>query len=412
MSEYQYYEFMAIDRSLTRDQMAELRSISSRAEITPTRFTNSYSYGDFRGDPFDLVERFFDAHVYIANWGTHILMFGLPASSVDAALLLAHSEDDGLAVRQRGDRLILSFELSNEDGGGGWVEDDEGASWMASLVSLRADLMNGDLRAAYLGWLRGIQTEGLYEDDEEIDEVEQDERYGAVRTEADDAAAEYPDNLEMPVPAGLGSLTASLESLVRFLEIDEDLVAVAAEASASLTERKPSTAAMQAWVSAIPSSGKDALLLRALQGDTRVQAELLRRFRAETAPAAAPSSPRRTVRQLLQAAQARTAERKAQEAEAHRQEQKRRLEQAARAREHHLASLAGQEHSLWLQVEQLIASKQQKEYDRAVTILRDLRDLAQRAGTDSRFQEQVSALRERHHAKPSLMKRLDLAKLG
>ena len=39
MSEYQYYEFLALDRPLTAKQRAELRSISSRAEITATRFT-------------------------------------------------------------------------------------------------------------------------------------------------------------------------------------------------------------------------------------------------------------------------------------------------------------------------------------------------------------------------------------
>src|SRR6185312_4045336 len=169
---------------------------------------------------------------------------------------------------------------------------------------------------------------------------------------------------------------------------------------------------LQAWVSAIPQAGKDALLMRVLRGETQVQAELLRRFRAETMPAAAPSPPRRTVRQLLEAAQAHAAERKRQEAEAHRQEQKRRLEAAARAREAHLAALTGQEHSLWLQVEQAIATKQQKEYDRAVTILRDLRDLSRRTGSEVQFEGQVSVLRERHHGKPSLVKRLDNAKLG
>ena len=38
MSEYQSYEFLALDRRLTAQEMAELRSISTRAEITPTRF--------------------------------------------------------------------------------------------------------------------------------------------------------------------------------------------------------------------------------------------------------------------------------------------------------------------------------------------------------------------------------------
>ena len=51
MSEYQYYEFQAIDRPLTSRQMDELRKLSTRAEITPTSFTNEYHWGDFRGDP-------------------------------------------------------------------------------------------------------------------------------------------------------------------------------------------------------------------------------------------------------------------------------------------------------------------------------------------------------------------------
>jgi hypothetical protein len=46
MSEYQYYEFVAIDEPLTPKQMAELRSCSSRANITSTSFVNEYQWGD------------------------------------------------------------------------------------------------------------------------------------------------------------------------------------------------------------------------------------------------------------------------------------------------------------------------------------------------------------------------------
>ncbi len=63
MSEYQYYEFLAIDRPLTKEQMAELRALSSRATITSTRFQNAYNWGDFRGNPEVLMEKYFDAHV-------------------------------------------------------------------------------------------------------------------------------------------------------------------------------------------------------------------------------------------------------------------------------------------------------------------------------------------------------------
>jgi hypothetical protein len=83
VSEYQYYEFRALDKRLTPEQQ-RLRSLSSRAEISATRFTNEYSYGDFRGDPGRLLEEYFDAYLYAANWGTRELAFRLPRTLLDA----------------------------------------------------------------------------------------------------------------------------------------------------------------------------------------------------------------------------------------------------------------------------------------------------------------------------------------
>ena len=78
MSEYQYYEFQAVDRPLSRDELAAVRALSTRATITPTRFVNEYQWGDFKGDPLTLMARYYDAHLYFANWGTHRLMLRLP----------------------------------------------------------------------------------------------------------------------------------------------------------------------------------------------------------------------------------------------------------------------------------------------------------------------------------------------
>ena len=50
MSEYQCYEFVALDRPLTAKQMAELRAVSTRAEISPTRFWNEYQWGELKAD--------------------------------------------------------------------------------------------------------------------------------------------------------------------------------------------------------------------------------------------------------------------------------------------------------------------------------------------------------------------------
>jgi hypothetical protein len=78
MSEYQYYEFLAVDRPLTAAEQAEVRQLSTRARITATSFTNEYHWGDFRGDPHLMMARYYDAHLYLANWGTHQIMLRLP----------------------------------------------------------------------------------------------------------------------------------------------------------------------------------------------------------------------------------------------------------------------------------------------------------------------------------------------
>jgi hypothetical protein len=61
MSEYQYYEFLAVDRPLDERQQAEVRALSTRARITATSFTNEYHWGNFRGDPRTMLERYYDA---------------------------------------------------------------------------------------------------------------------------------------------------------------------------------------------------------------------------------------------------------------------------------------------------------------------------------------------------------------
>ena len=50
MSEYQYYEFQAVDRPLSDADRQALRGLSTRARITATSFTNEYHWGDFKGE--------------------------------------------------------------------------------------------------------------------------------------------------------------------------------------------------------------------------------------------------------------------------------------------------------------------------------------------------------------------------
>jgi len=205
MSEYQYYEFQAIDRPLTAREMGELRSYSSRARITATSFVNEYSWGDFKGNADAWMEKYFDAFLYLANWGMHIVKLRLPARLLDLETA-EHYCRESAAVREKDGKIILTFE-SEAEGGDGWVE---GEGELSSLISVRSELARGDLRALYLGWLLCAQNGEL--DDEEI---------------------------EPPVPAGLGQLSASLSDFAEFLRIDTDLIDAAAVVSPPLIEAEP-----------------------------------------------------------------------------------------------------------------------------------------------------------------------------
>ena len=305
MSEYQYYEFQAIDRPLTDRQMAELRAITSRAEITPTRLRNVYHFGDFKGDPIELLMTCFDAHLYEAGWGSRTLMFGFPREAVDLAQLRAYQVEaeseyeTGLMVLERDRRVIVTF-ASHQEEYDDWVDEADSRSWLSSMLSLRSDIINGDVRALYLGWLAGAAASfdaSVATDDELDDEVAR-------------AELENVDLFEPPVPPGLGQLTPPLRKLAGFLRLERAIIDVAAERSTPLKETRLPERQIKAWLAALPSGEKDALLLRLIKGETRLGAELVRRLRADFFPQAeaAESGGRRTAGDLARAGKERAAE--------------------------------------------------------------------------------------------------------
>ena len=381
MSEYQYYEFQAIDRPLTAKEMAELRSYSTRARITPTSFVNDYEWGNFKGDEDAWMDKYFDAFLYVANWGTRVLKLRLPARLLNAATARLYCVGEHASSREKSQKTILSF-VCEDEGGGEWVQ---GEGQLSSLICLLSDLARGDLRALYLGWLLCAQSGDL--GDEEV---------------------------EPPIPAGLAQLSTSLENLVEFLRVDIDLLAAAAAASPSLTIRESDPAAVRAWLAQLSTAEKDEYLARLMAGqDGALAHELvgrLRREREDDRSTAKVAARRRTVAELLRAGEQAAGERERLEAEKAAKEKEQRERAAARARAKHLDQLAGNEPALWATVEDLVATRKPKSYDQALELLVDLRDLAARKDA-AEFRRRLAALRTAHASKPSLVGRLDQAGL-
>ncbi|HEX5870775.1 MAG TPA: hypothetical protein VFY65_10185 [Longimicrobium sp.] len=379
MSEYQYYEFQAVDRPLTDDEMRQMRAVSSRARITSTRFVNDYSWGDFKGQPDRWMERWFDAFLYLANWGTRRLMLRLPASVLDVETARRYCPGENVTAWDHGDFVILSFTADDEESRD-WVEEDEDdLGSLGAMLPLREELAAGDHRVLYLGWLLLIQS--LEWDDED-------------------------PPLEPPVPPGLGTLTGALQAFRDFLRIDPDLVHVAAERSPALAAPH-GDAEVRRWIAALADDEKVELLARVAAGREReVRMQLVRGVHAARPAADAADGEPRTAQALLDAAEERAEARARAEAEAAAREKARRAAAAAAARQRHLDLLAGRDEELWHNVDALAASKRPASYDEAVALLKDLRDLAARDGRDEEFRARFATLRQQHARKPSFIDRL------
>jgi len=215
------------------------------------------------------------------------------------------------------------------------------------------------------------------------------------------------------VPPGLGELTAPLRALADFLRIDRTLLDAAAEASLSLQAHTDSPEEVMSWVESLPPGDKDSMLYRLIQEPAvGVQREILCRFRLTLESQQTTSEPaRRTVGQLLDAWNRRAEEKRWQAAKKRAREEARRQKAAARARKKRLDELASREPQAWRQVDSLVQTKQPKQYDAAVKLLRDLSDLADREGRADEAAARLTALREKHCRKPSLLRRLDAANL-
>jgi hypothetical protein len=201
MSEYQYYEFKTIDRPLTKAEKEEISLLSSRVQLSSTRAIFTYSYGDFRGDPEQVLAQYFDAMFYTANWGTLQLMFRFPKALIDLEQMQKYCIEDRIAVSEINNFVILDISINDEESFG-WIE---GEGNLSSLIGLRQEILQGDYRLLYLAWLKAITCP-------DIDELDEGE-------------------LEPPVPPGLGKLSSSLQAFIDAFELNEHLLKVATSAS-------------------------------------------------------------------------------------------------------------------------------------------------------------------------------------
>jgi hypothetical protein len=151
MSEYQYYEWQTLERPLTAAEQAAVNGLSSHIEVTSSQAIVTYEWGDFKHDPIQVLAKYFDAHIYITNWGTRHLAFRFPRRLLDVRAIESYCDEDHIRIKTIGHIQILEIEINEEEGYDEWV-DERGL--LSTLGRLRDDMLQDDYRALYLAWLK------------------------------------------------------------------------------------------------------------------------------------------------------------------------------------------------------------------------------------------------------------------
>lgn len=369
MSEYQYYEFLAVDRPLSDEDQQALRMLSSRARITRTSFTNHYHWGALKAIPSQLLLRYFDLHVHVANGGSRALLIRLPVSALTEADLLPFQLDasDWFEVCKTPQGWLIEIGMNDEEAGE-WGAFDDGSGWMGALAGLRQELLAGDLRLFYLCWLWLVQE-------------------GVVR-----------DECQEPLP-GIGPLSASQEALADFIGLDPLLL----EAAAACGRSAPGSSDREAFVSALSAAEKEALLLRLLADESGGGAELQRLQRQV---AKGPVAHRSVAELRIVANASHERQRQAYLAEKARREAEQQAA-VARARRQRIDRVAKRGERAWKEALSEIASRKPKGYEVAANLLRDLQALAEERGELLGFQARLERVVTEHRRKGRFLEQLE-----
>ena len=373
MSEYQYYEFAAIEGPISDEGLRYARGCSSRANVSRVRWQNTYTFGDFHGSVGTLL-KYYDAHFYIANWGSVRLGLAFPKGAIAAEAIQPYLRggkryEDTLSVKEVGNKCIVCWER-NEEGGWGWTEGD---GLIDELIGVREELMRGDYRALFLGWLADFDP----------DEWRAPEA-GAV--------------VMPPIPAGLDHLSPPLAALIKHFPVDPDALVVAA----GLTQAsKPARIPVAAVLERLSVSEMRALLARVAEGGgAGVMTELNRlTYPQVQIPAgqvvrctdfAAKTIETREVRRKKVAGAAAAKQQRESE-----------------LRKQHLASIMQRADTVWSGLDPLMDQKIASAYDQAAAQLQELRDAYAQAGDIGGFQQKLKGFRLRYSNRPAMLRRIE-----
>jgi len=358
VSEYQRYEFMTVDRPLTKTELDAVNNLSSHIEATSTQAIIEYNWGDFKYDPIKVLRDYFDGFLYWANWGSPQLAFRFPHGILPTDLIDDYDFDD-LVTFSRGKTYdILNIEFGEMEAPDEWTDYE-----LASLIGIREELMAGDTRALYILWLACRCFEGDYDEDYEEGEEED---------ESEESEADAP-----PIPPGFSPLTTAQQSLAALFQVPGELLTAAARHSEKTIVKADDDIA--AWIKLLSSERREEYLVRLAHNEPGLSRLLLKELRElgqGTTRTKQSEGERVSYTTLLAESYGVAEQLAAEKAEWEARWERERIEKERAARQQRLQDMHGHLDSYWRQVDKSFERKSASGYNDAVEVLVDLRDVA------------------------------------
>lgn len=384
MSEYQYVIFQAVDGPLNDEQLKFAERQSSRADVTRWSLSVEYHYSSFHGDVDGLLRRGYDVYLQHTNYGSREIKLRLPhGMPVAKSLWSKYMDGERLHwtadTKGRGGILTLRPYHESDDLEPVW----DTQAYLNAAISVRKQLMSGDLRALYVLWLCA----------------------------ADDDYNDPEKTIEPPVPYGISEAAVYGDIVLSFFGLDPLLLVSAGRDVPSAPNTQSEQEQVAKWMESLNLQRARELLLRILIDDAAAEkARLLAEIRDSQTSNSWPTSDRqRTFSQLLQqTAELRTAE----DAKQARKAQAKAQREVAKAERHRAERMQEmlKAPDKWLrEADRLVDAGGTVNYKAAADILHDLREAVGGAKGDQIARRHAAHLVKKHptlsQMKGSLRKR-------
>lgn len=376
MSEYQAYQFDCIHRTLSSTERKAVAKLSSHITVGASHAFVDYRYGDFKHNPINILERYFDLLTYHADWGSQTVAFRFDAATVNYKQLSAFALDDTITVHTTGQSILVvaDFNENYDCESYGYFDEDERSA--SSFTCFYQEILNGDYRTLFIMWLQACHLHRI------------DDPSHAV-----------------PSPPGMNQLTQSHRDLIEFIGLDQDLLKAACQQSPRL--KRPNKAIAKAkleqGLEAIAPDKQLHYLKKLLnENPASVRAELIQDL--QTLDRGAPQSKTPRIEQRVAYTQLQA------QVEANRAERLRiAAQEKSNRRKEYIKQLRLHADQMWEKVPALIERKKTKDYELAALILHSLKFLSTEDDNLTDFYKRTGSIINRYPRLTGMQSRMSIA---